>query len=148
MRISITKTQATRKKWRGCLTSGLITGLLLCGFGLSVSASESHPSWRDSLVKISLKYETSGVFHEGKFLQSKVTEVTEFQGVIVDARGYILSYVGSHWLKMGSPQSRLIVEFADGTKKEFPGNVLPKNISSKIFTRSGEIERVEFHSQI
>jgi hypothetical protein len=42
----------------------------------------------------------------------------------------------------------IVVEFADGAKKEFPGNVLPQSISSEIFTRSGEIERVEFHSQI
>jgi serine protease Do len=79
-----------------------------------VSAAESEASWRDSLVRISLKYETSGVLHEGSFLHSKVIEHTEFQGVIADARGYILSYVGDHWPKLGKPQSRLVVRFSDG----------------------------------
>jgi hypothetical protein len=43
---------------------------------------------------------------------------------------------------------KIVVEFTDGTKKEFPGNVLPKNISSKIFNRNREIELVKFNSQI
>jgi hypothetical protein len=41
----------------------------------------------------------------------------------------------------------IVVEFTNGTKKEFQGIVLPQNISSEIFTRSGKIKQVEFHSQ-
>jgi hypothetical protein len=40
----------------------------------------------------------------------------------------------------------IVVEFSDGTKEEFSGNILPKSISSKIFTRTGEIIRVSFYS--
>jgi len=42
----------------------------------------------------------------------------------------------------------IVVEFSDGSKEEFPGNVLPQDISSKIFNRSGEIQRLEFCSQL
>lgn len=115
MRISATRTQAIRRTYSSRLTKCFCLGTLLCVIGVSASAAERDSSWSDSLVKISLKYETSGIFHEGKYLsQSRVIEHTEFEGVIVDARGYILSYMGSHWLKMGSPQSRLLVEFSDG----------------------------------
>jgi len=114
MRIYATRTQLTRRKYCSQLPSALLLAVLLTIFGSSVSAAGNDNSWRESLVRISLRYETSGVLHEGSFLHSKVIEHTDFQGVIVDARGYILSYVGDHWPKMGKPQSRLVVQFSDG----------------------------------
>ncbi len=118
MRISITKTQAFKRESRHRLTSGLFAGVLLCAFGLAGSNTEVKSSWPSSLVRLSLKYETSGLFHEDRyFSQSKVIEVTDFQGVVIDARGYIVSYVGSHWLKMGARQSHLLVEFSDGSSE-------------------------------
>jgi len=114
MRIPTTRTQVTRKKYGSILSSGLLLGLLAGTVGFGASTGEQASSWRDPLVRLVLKYETSGVFHEGSLLHSKVIEHTEFQGIVVDARGYILSYVGDHWPKMGKPQSRLVVQFSDG----------------------------------
>jgi len=84
---------------------------------------DDDPSWRDSLVRISLRYETSGVFHGEKYVsQSRVIEITELQGVVCDARGYVVAYVGNHWLKMRAPQSHLVIEFSDG--KSEPGKLV------------------------
>jgi len=41
----------------------------------------------------------------------------------------------------------IVVHFTDGEPKEIQGNVLPKNLSTKIFNRSGEIERLDFYSK-
>ena len=76
---------------------------LVCGAGFGAPAADKDLTWTRPLVRLSLKYETSGIFHEGRLLHSRVIERTDFKGVVMDARGYILSYVGSHWPKMGSP---------------------------------------------
>jgi len=44
-------------------------------------------------------------------------------------------------------EEKIIVDFADGERTEIPGNVIPEEISSRIFNRSGEVERIEFYSQ-
>ncbi|HSH20576.1 MAG TPA: hypothetical protein VLA03_08985, partial [Draconibacterium sp.] len=44
-------------------------------------------------------------------------------------------------------KEKVILVFSDGERKEFPGNVINKELSSKIFTRSGEIERIEYSTQ-
>jgi hypothetical protein len=41
----------------------------------------------------------------------------------------------------------VFVLFTNGERKEIAGNTLSKEISSKIFSRSGEIERIEFYAQ-
>ncbi len=39
------------------------------------------------------------------------------------------------------------VVFSNGERKDFEGSILPAEISLKIFSRSGEIERIEYESQ-
>jgi len=92
---------------------------------------------RESLVRVSLRYETSGVFHEGKFLQSQVIETTDLQGVIVDARGYILSYAGSHWMKLGSSRSRLVIRFSDGKSESAQLVAVDERIEVALVETSG-----------
>ncbi|MCF8380816.1 MAG: hypothetical protein K9H49_14685 [Bacteroidales bacterium] len=41
---------------------------------------------------------------------------------------------------------KISLVFDDGTRKEFRGNIIPKEISSKIFTRSGEVKRIDYFS--
>ena len=114
MRISTTITPAIKRKLHGCLLSGVLVCILCCTTAWAVSAEKSQEAWRESVVRISLRYE-SAVFFESKYVsQSRVIEITDFPGIVVDARGFIITYVGSHWLKMGGAQSRLVVEFADG----------------------------------
>ena len=45
-------------------------------------------------------------------------------------------------------EEQIIVTFSNGELKEFRGNVLPEKISSKIYARSGEVEKIEFYSPI
>ena len=42
-------------------------------------------------------------------------------------------------------KENIVVRFVDGTERVFSGKILPKDISSKIFTRNGEIESVKYH---
>lgn len=117
MRILITRTQVTKSKALKQWARGFLLVALVWGAGFGAPAAENDLTWSRSLVRLSLKYETSGVFHEGRLLHSRVIERTDFKGVVMDARGYIVSYVGSHWPKMASPQSRLFVEFSDGSSE-------------------------------
>jgi len=41
----------------------------------------------------------------------------------------------------------IISVYSNGDRKEIPGNELPEEISSKIFSRDGEVERIEYQSQ-
>jgi hypothetical protein len=45
-------------------------------------------------------------------------------------------------------EAQIIVTFSNGEIKEFRGNVIPEKISSKIYARSGEVEKIEFYSLI
>ena len=40
---------------------------------------------------------------------------------------------------------KIIIIFSNGEKKEFQGNEINADLSSKIFSRTGEIERIEYH---
>ena len=119
----VTSPGDTREKLRSRLPSWLLVSFLLCALSLGSSLGEDDSSWRDSLVRISFKYETSGVFQGEEYVsQSKVIEITQLQGVVCDARGYVVAYVGNHWLKMRTPQSRLVIEYSDG--KSEPGKLV------------------------
>ena len=41
----------------------------------------------------------------------------------------------------------IIIIYTSGERKEFPGNEIPEEISLQIFSRSGEVEAIEFHLQ-
>ena len=109
--------QARRKKsfsLNSCLLlSGSLALLLVCSF-VPVQAQKD---FRHSLVKVYLDREFSGVVHESRFIpQIHVQEVAELQGVIIDPRGYIISYVGSYWPELSLPGARVSVTTFDGKK--------------------------------
>ncbi|MCZ6485393.1 MAG: PDZ domain-containing protein [Acidobacteria bacterium] len=76
---------------------------------------QAQKDFRHSLVKVYLDREFSGVVHESRYFpQIHVHEMAELQGVIIDSRGYIVSYVGSYWPELSLPGARVSVTTFDG----------------------------------
>jgi len=74
---------------------------------------------RESLVRVFLNREFPGVVHGSRYIPHiHVQEVAELQGVVVDSRGYVVSYVGSYWPELSLPgiDARLSIETVDGTR--------------------------------
>jgi len=68
-----------------------------------------------SFVKVMMRHHSTGVMHgEEVIAQSTVVEISEFDGVVVDTQGYIVSFVGAYWSRLESPNSKFIVELSPG----------------------------------
>jgi len=62
-----------------------------------------------------MKHHYSGLMHGDKVIaQSTVVETSEFDGAVVDTHGYIVSFVGSYWSLLESPDSQFWVELSPG----------------------------------
>ena len=60
--------------------------------------------FRDSLVRVYLNREYAGVVHGSRYIPHiHVQEIAELQGVVIDSRGYVVSYVGSYWPELSLP---------------------------------------------
>lgn len=102
----------------------LARGLLFCCFTVLLCALcsflEAQQGFKNSLVRVYLHRESPGVFHEGHYIPNiHIQETVELQGVIVDPRGYVVSYVGSYWheLSLSGVDARLSIETLDGVKR-------------------------------
>ncbi|HLV00643.1 MAG TPA: hypothetical protein VKZ59_05215, partial [Acidobacteriota bacterium] len=74
--------------------------VLYLSMGLT-TASEAFV--RDSLVRVVLKRQTSGLLHDGRLIsEAQVLEVSELTGIMLDGRGYIVAYIGHHSEKLGA----------------------------------------------
>ncbi|HUG42593.1 MAG TPA: S1C family serine protease, partial [Acidobacteriota bacterium] len=97
------------------LRAALLTACLSFGALHAGDPLEGIP--KRSIVKVLLKHESAGILHEGRFIpEVRVLEIHEFNGVVFDSRGFILSYVGTKWPKMRLPGSRFLVELEDGKR--------------------------------
>lgn len=86
--------------------------VLLSGFSLLPAQAEGEV--RDSLVRIRLDSESPGILYGAKYIpQIQVYEVTELQGVIIDAQGHIVSYLGNFWPELMITQAGLRVSVQD-----------------------------------
>ncbi len=86
---------------------------------LASSPLLAQENLRDSLVRVYLDREHPGVVHESRFIPHiHVQEVAELRGVVIDSRGYVVSYVGSYWPELSLPgiDARLSIETVDGTR--------------------------------
>ena len=86
---------------------------------LASSSLLGQQDLRDSLVRVYLDREHPGVVHGSRYIPHiHVQEVAELQGVVVDSRGYVVSYVGSYWPELSLPgvDARLSIETVDGTR--------------------------------
>ena len=75
--------------------------------------------FRDSLVRVYLNREYAGVVHGSRYIPYiHVQEIAELQGVVIDSRGYVVSYVGSYWPELSLPgvDARLSIETVDGKR--------------------------------
>ena len=75
--------------------------------------------FRDSLVRVYLNREYAGVVHGSRYIPHiHVQEIAELQGVVIDSRGYVVSYVGSYWPELSLPgvDARLSIETVDGKR--------------------------------
>lgn len=82
-------------------------------------AAASDAFVRESLVRVVLKRQTSGLLHDGRLIsQAQVLEVSELNGIMLDGRGYVVAYIGHHSEKLGAPGVRFEVERSDGNLVE------------------------------
>lgn len=93
------------------------TLLTLCCFGMA-SGLNGGPAVEEvgsrALVRVLAKSQQSGIFHEGRLIsQSTVIEIGEFSGVVIDARGLLVAYVGAYWAKLGGAPSQFAI-LSDG----------------------------------
>ena len=74
-------------------------------FGVFLSSSTSfglagleEPVLKDrSFAKVVMRHQSTGVMHGDEVIaQSTVVEISEFDGVVVDTQGYIVSFVGDY----------------------------------------------------
>ncbi|MEE8348158.1 MAG: PDZ domain-containing protein, partial [Acidobacteriota bacterium] len=93
--------------------------------GLCGSSVWGQQDIRDSLVRVYLNREYSGVVHGSRYIPHiHVQEVAELQGVVIDSGGYVVSYVGSYWPELSLPgvDARLSIETIDG--KRHPARIV------------------------
>jgi serine protease Do len=106
---------ATSRFIRNRLVHGLFLGVLLSATPVGLAGEEELVLKDRSLAKVVMKHHYSGLMHGDKFIaQSTVVEMSEFDGVVVDANGYIVSFVGSYWTLLESPNSEFRVELSPG----------------------------------
>jgi len=94
----------------------LFLGLFLSSSTSFGSAGSEETVLKDqSFAKVVMKHHSTGVMHGEKVIaQSTVVEISEFDGVVVDTQGYIVSFVGSYWSRLESPNSKFWVELSPG----------------------------------
>jgi S1-C subfamily serine protease len=98
--------------------NSLVSWLLFGGISFvwisnGLAGSEGVVLRERSLARVVMKFQYSGLVHgEQVISQSTVVEVSEFNGVVVDTEGYIVSYVGGYWSQLQSPNAKFFVEFA------------------------------------
>lgn len=105
-------------------TSLFIRNRLVHGLFLGVLLSASPDAWAGeggtapkdrSFARVVMKHHYSGLMHGDKVIaQSTVVETSEFDGAVVDTDGYIVSFVGSYWSLLESPNSQFWVELSPG----------------------------------
>lgn len=86
--------------------------------GLAATEARAAPQdICDGLVRVEVRREFSGLLHENRYIpELRIHKVAEFNGVILDTRGYVVTYVGSYFPELSSSESRLWVTTADGIK--------------------------------
>ena len=88
---------------------------LISFFHLFADPVSAQPTAGDLLVKVHLDREFQGILHENRLIPgTRVHEVAEFDGAVVDSRGYVVSYVGSFWPYLSVPRVRVTIETAAG----------------------------------
>ncbi len=94
--------------------------LLLLSLGVGLDFGEPFAAGVESrvpegVVRVQFRRTLPGVFQGEKIIpQATVVEVTEYSGVVIDARGYIASYIGSTWVDMGNAAPEVSVRLPDG----------------------------------
>jgi serine protease Do len=92
-----------------CFKTCLINGFLLIqtlGFCFAEGPELIQEKDR-GLIRVIAKMESGTLIYNDQIVsQSRVVEVNEFPGVYIDARGYVAAYLGNHWLKYASKNSR------------------------------------------
>lgn len=97
--------------------------VLLLGFSLAPVLAESEIF--DSLVRIRVDSQSSGVIHRGKYIpQVQVSEVTELQGIIIDSLGHIVSYLGNHWTELMVNNTGLIISVQNSAGQNHSAELL------------------------
>ncbi len=90
---------------------------LICFFHLFADPVSAQPTAGDLLVKVYLDREFKGILHENRLIsETRVHEVAEFDGVVVDSRGYVVFYVGSFLPYLSVSHVRITIETASGQK--------------------------------
>ncbi len=107
---------ATSHCRRNSLVYGLFLGVILSSSSPVGMAGAEGTDLRDrSLAKVVMRHHYSGLMHGDKIIsQSTIVEISEFDGVVVDTHGYIVSFVGGYWSQLESPNSKFSVEFSPG----------------------------------
>jgi serine protease Do len=106
---------ATSLLIRNRLVHWLFLGVVLSTSPVSLAGEEGAAFEDRSFARVVMKHQYSGLMHGDKVIaQSTVVETSEFDGAVVDTHGYIVSFVGSYWSLLESPNSKFWVELSPG----------------------------------
>lgn len=83
--------------------------------GASLAGTQGTAAREQSLARLTMRHQYTGLMHGDQVIsQSSVVEISEFDAVILDSRGYIVSFVGKYWSQLESPNARFSVELSPG----------------------------------